>query len=192
MEITPLSIAGAFVITPRQFRDDRGVFLEAFRGDLLERHLGRRPDIIQTNVSVSRRGTVRGIHLSDVPPGQAKYVMALSGSLVDYVIDLRIGSPTFGAWDSVLLDTTSRQAVYIGEGLGHAFCALEDGTTAMYLCTATYDPTSERSIHPLDPEIALELPEGIHPLLSPKDAAAPMLAEAVDQGFLPRYDKRRY
>ena len=92
MEITPLSIAGAFVITPRQFRDDRGVFLEAFRGDLLERHLGRRPDIIQTNVSVSRRGTVRGIHLSDVPPGQAKYVMALSGSLVDYVIDLRIGS----------------------------------------------------------------------------------------------------
>ena len=152
MEITPLSIAGAFVITPRQFRDDRGVFLEAFRGDLLERHLGRRPDIIQTNVSVSRRGTVRGIHLSDVPPGQAKYVMALSGSLVDYVIDLRIGSPTFGAWDSVLLDTSSRQAVYIGEGLGHAFCALDEPSAAFIRSTprspSNFPKVSTRCFHP--------------------------------------------
>lgn len=186
MEIRPLSIAGAFLVTPRIFPDNRGVFLESFRGDLLAEHVGHRPDIVQTNVSVSSRGAVRGIHFADVPPGQAKYVTALSGSFVDYVVDMRVGSPTFGEWESVLLDTHARQAVYLSEGLGHAFCALEDGTTAMYLCTATYNPEREHGVHPLDPEIGIELPEGIRPLLSAKDAAAPMLAEALEQGILPR------
>lgn len=186
MEIRPLSIAGAFLVTPRIFPDNRGVFLESFRGDLLAEHVGHRPDIVQTNVSVSSRGAVRGIHFAYVPPGQAKYVTALSGSFVDYVVDVRVGSPTFGEWESVLLDTHARQAVYLSEGLGHAFCALEDGTTAMYLCTATYNPEREHGVHPLDPEIGIELPEGIRPLLSPKDAAAPMLAEALEQGILPR------
>ena len=102
---------------------------------------------MQTNVSVSSRGTVRGIHFADVPPGQGKYVTVLSGSLVDYVVDIRVGSPTFGRWEAVTLDAVDRRAVYLSEGLGHAFCALEDGTTAMYLCTATYNPTA-RARHP--------------------------------------------
>lgn len=185
MEVRPLSIDGAFVVTPRRHEDDRGLFLESFRGDLLAGHLGHRPDVVQTNVSVSARGTVRGIHFADVPPGQGKYVTALSGSLVDYVVDVRIGSPTFGRWEAVLLDTLDRRAVWLSEGLGHAFCALEDDTTAMYLCTATYNPTGERGIHPLDPTVGLELPEGLIPLLSPKDAAAPGLAEAEAAGVLP-------
>ena len=124
MDVEPLSIAGAYVVTPRQFPDERGVFLEAFRGDRLAEHLGHRPDIVQTNVSVSARGTVRGIHFADVPPGQGKYVTVLSGSLVDYVVDIRVGSPTFGQWEAVTLDTVDRRAVYLSEGLGHAFCAL--------------------------------------------------------------------
>ena len=140
MDIEPLPIAGAYVVTPRQFPDERGVFLESFRGDHLAEHLGHRPDIVQTNVSVSSRGTVRGIHFADVPPGQGKYVTVLAGSLVDYVVDIRVGSPTFGQWEAVTLDAVDRRAVYLAEGLGHAFCALEDGTTAMYLCTATYNP----------------------------------------------------
>jgi dTDP-4-dehydrorhamnose 3,5-epimerase len=185
MEISPLSIDGALVVTPRQFRDDRGVFLESFRGDTLAEHLGHRPDLVQTNVSVSARGTVRGIHFADLPPGQGKYVTALTGSLVDYVVDLRVGSPTFGRWESVLLDTVDRRAVWLSEGLGHAFCALEDDTTAMYLCTAAYNPTGEHGIHPLDPDVALTLPEGITPLLSPKDFRAPSLREARDAGLLP-------
>lgn len=185
MEITPLTIAGAFVVTPRQFPDDRGVFLESFRGDRLAEHLGHRPDIVQTNVSVSARGTVRGIHFADVPPGQGKFVTALTGSLLDYVVDLRTGSATFGRWEAVTLDTVDRRAVYLSEGLGHAFCALEDGTTAMYLCTATYTPDGEHGIHPLDPTIGLALPDAVEPLLSAKDAAAPMLAEAVAAGLLP-------
>ncbi|WP_392542812.1 dTDP-4-dehydrorhamnose 3,5-epimerase family protein [Oryzobacter telluris] len=185
MEIRPLSIDGAYVVTPRQFPDDRGVFLESFRGDKLAEHLGHRPDIVQTNTSVSSRGTVRGIHFADVPPGQGKYVTVLSGSLVDYVIDIRVGSPTFGQWESVVLDAVDRRAIWLSEGLGHAFCALEDATTAMYLCTAAYNPTGEHGIHPLDPEVGLELPDGIEPLLSPKDEAAPGLTQARESGLLP-------
>ena len=188
MEIRPLRIADAFEITPRQFPDDRGVFLESFRGDRLAEVIGHRPEIVQTNVSVSSRGTVRGIHFADVPPSQAKYITALSGSLVDYIVDIRVGSPTFGQWDSVLLDTIDRRAVYLPEGMGHAFAALEDNTTAMYLVTAPYTPSREHGIHPLDPEVGLLLPEGMEtPLLSPKDAEAPSLAEAKEQGLLPTY-----
>ncbi len=118
-------------------------------------------------------------------PGQGKYVTALTGALVDYVVDIRVGSPTFGQWEAVHLDPVDRRAVWLSEGLGHAFCALEDDTTAMYLCSATYTPSGEHGIHPLDPEVGLELPDGIEPLLSPKDAAAPSLSEARASGLLP-------
>jgi dTDP-4-dehydrorhamnose 3,5-epimerase len=166
------------------------VFLESFRGDLLAEAIGHRPEIVQTNVSVSSRGTVRGIHFADVPPSQAKYITALTGSLVDYIVDIRVGSPTFGQWDSVLLDTVDRRAVYLPEGMGHAFAALEDDTTAMYLVTAPYTPSREHGIHPLDPEVGLTLPEGMEaPLLSLKDQAAPTLAEAREQGVLPTMEQ---
>ena len=188
MEVRPLKIAGAFEVTPRQFPDDRGVFLESFRGDRLAEVVGHRMGVVQTNVSVSARGTVRGIHFADVPPGQAKYVTALAGSLIDFVVDIRVGSPTFGQWDSVLLDTKDRRAVYLAEGLGHAFVALEEGTTAHYLCSTAYNPGHEHGIHPLDPAIGLALPDGIEPLLSLKDAAAPTLDAAAESGLLPSYD----
>ena len=187
MQFHPLGIEGAFVVTPRQFPDDRGVFLESFRGDRLAEHLGHRPDIVQTNVSVSSKGTVRGIHFADIPPGQGKYITALHGRALDFVVDLRVGSPTFGTWESVLLDTVDRRAVYLTEGLGHAFCALEDDTTVMYLCTAAYNPTAEHGIHPLDPDVGLDLPPGLAVTLSAKDESAPRLAEARDSGLLPTY-----
>ena len=187
MEFRPLAIDGAWEVTPQVFPDDRGVFLESFRGDKLAKHIGHLLEVVQTNVSVSSRGTVRGIHFADVPPSQAKYITALSGSLLDFVVDLRVGSPTFGKWDSVLLDTQDRRAVYLAEGLGHAFVALEDDTTAMYLCSAVYTPEREHGVHPLDPDIGLTFPAGVEPLLSPKDAAAPSLAQALEQGGLPSY-----
>jgi len=189
MDIRALKIDGSFEITPRQFPDDRGVFLESFRGDKLAEAIGHRLDIIQTNVSVSSKGTVRGVHFADVPPSQAKYVTALSGSFIDFVIDIRVGSPTFGLWDSVLLDTVDRRAIYLAEGLGHAICALEDDSTVMYLCSTTYNPAREHAINPLDPELGLALPEGVTPVVSPKDAAAPTFSQAVAQGLLPRYDE---
>jgi dTDP-4-dehydrorhamnose 3,5-epimerase len=189
MDIKALSIEGSFEITPKQFPDDRGLFLESFRGDRLAEVIGHRLDIIQTNVSVSSRGTVRGVHFADVPPSQAKYVTALSGSFMDFVIDIRVGSPTFGQWDSVLLDTFDRRATYLAEGLGHAICSLEDDSTVLYLCSSTYDPAREHGINPLDPELALALPDDVTPVLSPKDAKAPSLSEAAAQGLLPLYDE---
>jgi dTDP-4-dehydrorhamnose 3,5-epimerase len=188
MDIRPLKIAGAWEVTPRQFPDERGVFLEGFRGDKLAEAIGHRLDVMQTNVSVSSRGSVRGIHYADVPVGQAKYITCLSGSLIDFVVDVRVGSPTFGQWDSVVLDTVDRRAVYLAEGLGHAFVALEDGTTAHYLCSAAYAPGREHGINPLDPAVGLALPDDIDLVLSPKDAGAPTLENAASSGRLPTYD----
>jgi len=189
MDIKELGIAGSFAITPRQFPDDRGVFLESFRGDRLAEAIGHRLDVIQTNVSVSSKGTVRGVHYADLPPSQAKYITALSGSFIDFVIDIRVGSPTFGRWDSVLLDTVARRAVYLAEGLGHAICSLQDDSTVMYLCSATFNPAREHAINPLDPDLGLALPQGITPLVSAKDAAAPSLSQAAAAGALPRYEE---
>ncbi|WP_265444999.1 dTDP-4-dehydrorhamnose 3,5-epimerase family protein [Flexivirga meconopsidis] len=187
MEIAPLEIAGAYVVTPRQFPDDRGVFMEGFRGDKLAEHLGHRLDVVQTNISVSSKGAVRGIHYADVPPSQAKYVTAVGGSFVDYIIDIRVGSPTFGQWTSVELDTETRRAVYLSEGLGHCLAARADNSTAVYLCSAAYNPEREHGINPLDPQIGLRFPDGIEPVLSPKDTAAPSLAQAQADGLLPSY-----
>lgn len=158
MDIEQLDIAGAFVVTPRQFPDARGVFMEGFRGDKLAEHVGHRLDVIQTNISVSSKGAVRGIHYADVPPSQAKYVTAVSGSFADYVIDIRVGSPTFGTWCSVDLDTENRRAVYLSEGLGHCLVSREDDSTAVYLCSTSYNPEREHGINPLDADLALIFP----------------------------------
>ena len=189
MDIRALSITGSFEITPEQFADDRGLLLESFRGDRLAEAVGHRLDVVQTNVSVSSRGTVRGIHFAQMPPSQAKYITALSGSFLDFVIDIRVGSPTFGQWESALLDTIDRRAVYLAEGLGHAICSLEDDSTAIYLCSAVYNPAREHAINPLDPQLGLTLPDGHTPVLSAKDTAAPSLSQAAAQGLLPRYDE---
>lgn len=189
MQIQALPIEGAFEITPRQFPDDRGVFMEGFRADKLADYIGHEMRVMQTNISVSSKGAVRGIHYADVPPSQAKYVTAVGGSFIDFIVDIRVGSPTFGQWCSVKLDTDERRAVYLSEGLGHCLIALEDNSTAMYLCSTTYNPGREHGINPLDAEIGLEIPSEIEGIVSEKDAAAPTLAEARDQGLLPTYDE---
>lgn len=175
-----------------QHADDRGLFTEWYRFDRLEEAVGHRLDLRQGNLSVSKRGSVRGIHFADIPPSQAKYVMAPHGAVLDFVIDIRVGSPTFGQWDSVLLDDKDRRAIYVAEGLGHCFVALTDGATVSYLVTDTYNPTSEHGINPLDPDIALEFPVPAEELLlSPKDTDAPGLAAAQASGLLPTWDAAR-
>ncbi|MFF1633597.1 dTDP-4-dehydrorhamnose 3,5-epimerase family protein [Leifsonia sp. NPDC058248] len=192
MQIRELSVPDAYEITPKQFADDRGVFLEWYRFDRLEEAIGHSLDLKQANTSVSRRGSVRGIHFADVPPSQAKYVTATRGAVLDYVVDIRVGSPTFGTWDSVLLDDTDRRAIYVGEGLGHCFVALTDDATVSYLVTDVYNPTREHGINPLDPEVGLRFPdEAGELLLSPKDTDAPGLAEAAESGLLPTWEAAR-
>jgi dTDP-4-dehydrorhamnose 3,5-epimerase len=187
MKVRPLGIDGAYEVTPVQHGDERGTFLEWYRFDALAAAVGHPLDLAQANLSTSARDVVRGIHFADVPPGQAKYVTCVSGAVLDVVVDLRIGSPTFGAWESVRLDDQERRAVYLAEGLGHGFCALTEGATVAYLCSTTYRPGHEHGIDPLDPELGISWPAGT-PLLSTKDAAAPSLAELRAAGRLPRWD----
>lgn len=189
MQTRELAIPGAYEFTPVQRGDDRGVFLEWYRHDLLEAAVGHPLTLRQANTSVSRRGVVRGVHFADVPLGQAKYVTVTRGAVLDVVVDIRVGSPTFGQWDSVLLDTVDRRAVYLAEGLGHAFVALEDDSTVSYLVTDTYNPTREHGVTPLDADLGIDwrLPAD-ELLLSPKDTEAPTLAEARESGLLPTWD----
>ena len=182
-----LSLAGVWEFTPVLRGDDRGMFLESFKSSVFAPVVGHALELRQMNVSMSRVGTVRGVHFADVPPGQAKYVQCFSGRILDIVVDIRVGSPTFGSHDAVELSDITRTGLYIPEGFGHAFCALTESATVGYLCSEEYAPDREHGIHPLDPELALPWPEIASPVLSPKDAQAPTLAAAIDSGLLPSY-----
>ena len=185
MQVDELKVPGAWSFTPRQFPDPRGVFLEWFKAEVLEQAVGHRLAVAQANHSVSSRGTLRGVHFADVPPGQAKYVYCSRGAVLDVVVDLRVGSPTFGVSDAVRLDDADRRGVYLSEGLGHAFLALTDDANVTYLVSEPYAPGREHGISPLDPALDLPWPGDVQPLLSDKDAAAPTLAQAQASGLLP-------
>lgn len=185
MQVDELKVPGAWSFTPRQFPDPRGVFLEWFKAQVLEQAVGHPLAVAQANHSVSSRGTLRGVHFADVPPGQAKYVYCSRGAVLDVVVDLRVGSPTFGVSDAVRLDDVDRRGVYLSEGLGHAFLALTDDAHVTYLCSEPYAPGREHGVHPLDPALDLPWPSDVQALLSDKDAAAPTLAQAQESGLLP-------
>jgi 5-epimerase len=187
MRSKALSIPGAWVFEPPRFDDDRGLFVAPYQEATFEAAVGARLRVAQSNHSVSRRGVIRGVHFADVPPGQAKYVYCPSGALLDVVVDIRVGSPTYGQHEAVVLDSESYRAVYLSEGLGHAFCALEDNTVASYLCSTPYAPAIERTISALDPALALPWPSDIAPILSARDAEAPTLARAAETNLLPHY-----
>jgi len=195
VQIRELTIPGAYEFTPVIHGDDRGSFHEWFRIADFEPTLGHALDLKQANCSVSSAGTLRGIHFAQLPPSQSKYVTCLSGAVLDVVVDIRVGSPTYGQWDSVLLDDVDRRCIYLTEGLGHGFLALEDHSIVSYLCSAPYAPGREHGVHPLDPAIGIEWPtvgrngKPLELLLSEKDAAAPKLAEAGEQGLLPSHDE---
>lgn len=187
MRVRELAVAGAFEFTPTTFPDDRGLFLTPYVEQAFVDAVGHPMRVAQTNHSMSRRGVIRGVHFADVPPGQAKYVYCPRGALLDVVVDLRVGSPTFGRWDSVLCDDEEFRAVYVPEGIGHAFVALADRTVIAYLCSAAYNPSAEHTVNPLDPALGLPWPEDLDPVLSPRDAKAPSLAEATASELLPGY-----
>ena len=189
MQVSPTSIPGSWLFTPTLHSDDRGIFCESFTSRSFVDSVGHSLDVKQTNVSVSSRGTLRGIHFADVPPGQAKYVQCYAGRILDVVVDIRVGSPTFGTWEAVELNSESRQALYIAEGLGHAFCALSESATVGYMCSEPYAPTREDGIHPLDSDLGITWPAALDLQLSPKDAAAPSFAEAIETGLLPQWDE---
>lgn len=189
----PLPIEGAWQVKPETFADARGSFRELFTQTEFEAATGHPFHLAQANTSISRAGVVRGIHFAPTWPSQAKYVTCLRGAIIDYVVDLRVGSPTFGKFTSVTLEANEPGGVYISEGLGHAFIALADDTTVTYLCSTVYAPQREFGIVPTDPQIGIDWPkwtqagEKLEMILSEKDAAAPTLAAAREQGLLPDY-----
>jgi dTDP-4-dehydrorhamnose 3,5-epimerase len=188
IQVREMDIPDVFLITTERFGDERGLFYESYREDVLSEVLDHPLRIVQANYSVSHRNVLRGIHGAAVPPGQAKIVSCLRGTALDFSIDLRVGSPTFGRYEMVVLDQHSCASVYLGEGMGHAFLALTDDTCMHYQCSTTYVPQDVITVHPLDPEIRLpfRLPEAA--ILSPTDTAAPTLAEAAERGLLPSYE----
>jgi dTDP-4-dehydrorhamnose 3,5-epimerase len=185
-----LQVAGALEITPALHTDSRGAFYEWFTESAFTDFAGHRFDLRQANCSVSAAGVLRGVHFAQVPPSQAKYVTCLHGAVFDVVVDIRVGSPTFGRWDAVQLDDRARRSVYISEGLGHAFLALEDDSTVMYLCSAGYDPSREHTINANDPALGIPWPvvDG-EPIMSDRDREAPTLAEVQADGLLPTWDE---
>jgi dTDP-4-dehydrorhamnose 3,5-epimerase len=185
-----LAVPGAREITPALHPDSRGTFFEWFTEDRFAAMTGHRFDMRQVNCSVSTRGALRGLHFAELPPGQAKYVTCVRGSVFDVVVDIRVGSPTYGRWDSVLLDDVTRRSVYLSEGLAHGFLALQDDSTVMYLCSAPYAPQREHSILATDPAIGIEWPLPASELvLSDRDAAAPSLAQVRASGVLPTWQQ---
>lgn len=187
MKVRELSVTGALEFTPDVFPDDRGLFLSPFQGPAFTEATGGRFPLAQSNHSRSRRGVVRGVHFTATPPGCAKYVYCPKGSALDIVVDIRVGSPTYGRWDTVLMDQNDFRAMYFPVGLGHAFVALEDDTVMSYMITSSYVPENELAISVTDPELGLPIPADLVPIYSERDVAAPTLAQARRLGMLPDY-----
>jgi dTDP-4-dehydrorhamnose 3,5-epimerase len=189
VDIRELAVPDSYVLDLVPHGDSRGRFTEWYRADVLTEATGFALTLAQANHSVSARGALRGVHFALVPPGQAKYVYCPAGRVLDVVVDIRVGSPTFGAHDAVLLDSDTPRAMYLGEGLGHAFVSLADNSSVTYLVSSGYSPGREFGINPLDPALGLPWPTGMEFEVSARDQASPTLADALEQGLLPTMEQ---
>ena len=164
------------VFEPTVHGDARGSFFESFRADKLAA-LGLHGPWVQDNQSLSQRGVLRGLHFQWDEP-QGKLVRVGRGRALDVVVDLRAGSPSFGAWKAFELDAVAHHQVWVPPGFGHGFLALEGDTQLLYKCTAVYNAAGEGNIHPFDPEIGIDWGlSGDEIQLSARDAAAQSLAD---------------
>jgi dTDP-4-dehydrorhamnose 3,5-epimerase len=187
MKLTPMGIDGAWLAESPVWSDDRGFFREWFKSGDVKAATGRDFEIEQANVSLSSAGTLRGIHYSIAPLGQAKWITCVSGAIQDVIVDIRPDSKTFGQWIDVELKGDSGKAVLISEGLGHGFLALKDKTAVAYLVSTPFSPTDEFEINPLDEKIGIKWGMDLNSLkISGKDKLAPTLADQLVKGKLPK------
>lgn len=175
MMASPLAIPDVILFEPRAFEDDRGYFFESFNQQLFNDAVGRSVTFVQDNHSASCKNVLRGLHYQTDPSAQGKLVRVVRGAAFDVAIDIRPGSPTFGKWVGETLTGKNRRQLWIPEGFAHGFLALEDDTEFLYKVTNFYDRDCDRSLRWDDPTIGIEWPLTEAPLLSPKDAAAPLL-----------------
>jgi dTDP-4-dehydrorhamnose 3,5-epimerase len=177
MPFEETSISGVFVHTSEKHYDNRGHFEEQLKLSELRAEIGTDFHPRQVNQSKSLRGVLRGIHFTEGPPGQAKYISCSQGSVWDVAVDLRVGSSSYGRWFAELLTAENGKSVFISEGLGHAFLALED-STINYLCSSEYDPSAEKIINPLSPALGIPFEQIMRQseipalIMSSKDATA--------------------
>ncbi|WPF66423.1 MULTISPECIES: dTDP-4-dehydrorhamnose 3,5-epimerase [unclassified Corynebacterium] len=182
---------GALRLVPTVYPDERGTFHEWFKASEFEQATGYPLDVQQANMSTSKAGVLRGLHYAEVPPGQGKLVMCPAGAIFDVLLDVRVGSESFGRWAGFELNEENRQGLYIPAGFAHGFLALRDSTVA-YLTTSEYQPEVEHGIDPYDSQVGIAWPEvSASVLLSAKDRQAPGLAEAREQGILPSAEECR-
>ena len=187
MNLTPLGIEGAWLADSPVWSDDRGFFREWFKSEDVKAATGREFGIEQANISLSSSGTLRGIHYSINSYGQAKWVTCVSGSIQDVVVDIRMKSKTYGKWLDVELKGNSGKALFLSEGLGHGFLALEDNTTVAYLVSTPFSPKDEFEINPFDESIGINWSLDLSALkVSNKDKNAPNLASRLAEGKLPK------
>ncbi len=180
MDVTDLALDGVRLLRPRVFRDDRGSFLETWRLERYAEH-GIPGTFVQDNAAVSRRGVLRGLHYQ-WPEPQGKLVMVLHGEAFDVAVDLRRGSPTFGRWVGEVLSAGNGHQMWIPEGFAHGYVALSDLAVFAYKCTRPYVPEADRAIRWDDPDIGIEWPI-TEPVLSDKDAGAPLLADVPGEAL---------
>ena len=179
MERLPTRIDGLTLLAPAVHGDARGFFMETWRADAWQLH-GVPAGFVQDNHSRSRQGTLRGIHFQ-TRPGQGKLVRVARGRVLDVVVDLRRGSPTFGEWEAVTLDDEHGAQLWIPVGFGHGFCVLSDIADFVYKCTSYYDPATEAGIRFDDPDVGIEWPQDVELLYSERDRLAPTLAQVADE-----------
>jgi dTDP-4-dehydrorhamnose 3,5-epimerase len=176
LNVRQTSLPGVLLIEPKVFGDDRGFFMETYRVDAF-RDAGIASEFVQDNHSRSARGVLRGLHYQE-PNAQGKLVRCTRGAIFDVAVDIRRGSPSFSRWFGIELSDANKLTLWVPPGFAHGFCAMEEGSDLVYKCTELYDPRTDRGIRWNDPAIGIEWPIA-EPLLSPKDAAAPTLAEAA-------------
>ena len=185
MELEPLGIHGAWLIHSKIHADSRGSFQEWFKTSNLA-NLDLSFNVLQANISESKRGTIRGIHYSLATPGQSKWVTCMTGEIRDVIVDLRTNSNTFGKYVAVDLVAKDRKSVLIEGGLGHGFAAKIENTLVAYLLSAEYSPEEEFELNPLDPMLGIEWGVEKNDIkMSPKDSAAPSLEVRRIQNKLP-------
>ena len=168
---------GPILIEPQVFGDERGFFCETYRRSAL-RELGVQDEMVQDNHSRSRRGIVRGMHFQ-VGAGAAKLVRCARGAILDVLVDIRRGSPTFGEWEAFELSDENMRLLYCPVGFAHGFCTLSDEADVIYKQSNYYDPATDRGIRYDDPDVRIEWPADLELIPSARDAAAPLLREVA-------------
>jgi dTDP-4-dehydrorhamnose 3,5-epimerase len=184
MQINEFAFGASWIVESDIYLDGRGSFRESFRRDKFLEFSGIDFQIEQSNCSVSSKGVLRGIHYSVARAGQVKWVSCLEGEIQDYVVDLRVSSPTFGQWKSIAITSASGKSVVIGNGIGHAFEAMTENSIVAYSLNSSYEAETERTINPFDVQLAIQWKVET-PILSNRDRFAPSLNDQISQQNLP-------